>query len=485
MISTRFIRSSLLYTLGGAMPMASGLLLLPFYTDLLALETYGILMLYVAFSLFIQLFTTYALDAYLGIHYLELQHDANTSKRLVAEVSGLLLMIGTGVLIFSYIAGKPLFDLSFNRGGNLSFFPWGILSVLVGVLNGIFKVTTNLLVYRQEAWKYFLYNFFNLVLTVTISLIGLYEFPGELTGPIWGRVLSGIGISALALIYLSRNYGIRFSTSALKDLNKFCAPYVVYMLMIWVLANIDRYIINATLDAEKVGLFDFALRCAMVIELLQNGLMAAVNPPVFTIWKNDNKHSTTAESNRYFNGFTAVCVMLVAFFALAIPAAVPVFVKNEAFYPSLILINLLLSGFVLRGIYHFYLSPLLYLKNTRLLPLVFACSAAVQIPLTWYLAKYYDIEGAVFANIAVKAVQVLFLWLFVRSRFNFKFNALKLVVLPVLFIGAQVTIWFMSKTFNWQAQAILLLVSITAIGLTYYHELKLTFSRFLRPSPKP
>ena len=478
MISTRFIRSSLLYTLGGAMPMASGLLLLPFYTDLLALETYGILMLYVAFSLFIQLFTTYALDAYLGIHYLELQHDAQKSKQLVAEVSGLLLIIGLGVLIFSFFAGNTLFDLSFNREGNLSFFPWGILSVLVGVLNGIFKVATNLLVYRQEAWKYFLYNLFNLVLTVSISLVGLYQFPGELTGPIWGRVLSGIGISALAILYLGRNYGIRLSFGSLKDLNKFCAPYVLYMLMIWVLSNIDRYIINATLDAEKVGLFDFALRCAMVIELLQNGLMAAVNPPVFTLWKNDGTQSTTTESNRYFNGFTAVSILLVAFFALAIPSAVPMFVKNEAFYPSLMLINLLLSGFVLRGIYHYYLSPLLYLKNTKLLPIVFACSAAVQIPLTWYLAKNYGIEGAVFANISVKAVQVVLLWLFVRTRFHFKFNALKLIVLPLLFIGAQVAIWQVSHTFSWPLQAVFLTGSMAAIGLTYYPELKITLSRF-------
>jgi hypothetical protein len=35
MISKNFIRSSVMCTIGGAMPMASGLALLPFYTDLL------------------------------------------------------------------------------------------------------------------------------------------------------------------------------------------------------------------------------------------------------------------------------------------------------------------------------------------------------------------------------------------------------------------------------------------------------------------
>jgi len=275
--------------------------------------------------------------------------------------------------------------------------------VAVGVLNGIFKVATNLLVYRQQAWTYFLYNLFNLVLTVCISLIGLYKYPGELTGPIWGRVLSGVGIAALALIYLGRNYGIRFGTGALKDLNKFCAPYVLYMLMIWVLANIDRYIINSVLNAEMVGLFDFALRCAMVIELLQNGLMAAVNPPVFMLWKKEGTNSTSIETNRYFNGFTAVCIILAALFALAIALAIPLFVKNEAFYPSLILINLLLSGFVLRGIYHYFLSPLLYLKKTNLLPLIFACSAAIQIPLTWYMAKNMELKGLYLRILLLKA----------------------------------------------------------------------------------
>src|SRR5688500_10218881 len=99
MISGKFIKSSMLYTIGGAMPMASGLVLLPFYTNMLTIETYGILMLYVVFSLFMQSITSYALDAYLGVRYIDTQHDQAATKKMVGAIAGLLLVIGGGVIL--------------------------------------------------------------------------------------------------------------------------------------------------------------------------------------------------------------------------------------------------------------------------------------------------------------------------------------------------------------------------------------------------
>ena len=54
MISKKFLQSSLLYTIAGAMPLASGFVLLFFYLNYLTVEQFGLLALYIAFTAFIQ-----------------------------------------------------------------------------------------------------------------------------------------------------------------------------------------------------------------------------------------------------------------------------------------------------------------------------------------------------------------------------------------------------------------------------------------------
>lgn len=480
MISKKFLQSSVLYTIGGAMPMASGLVLLPFYTDLLAVETYGVLMLYVAFSLFVQVLTTYALDAYLGIHYIEQRHDAQKVKQLIASVSGLMLLLGVAWVGAAWLGGQFVFNLSFNLEGNLNFFPWGFWSVLVGVFNGIFKVATNLLVYRQEPMKYLLFNSINFILTIGISLWGLFAYPGELTGPMYGRLFSGIGIFILAIVYLIVNYGISFQVNALKGLNKFCFPYVIYLVFVWLLANADRYIINNTLNASTVGLYDFALRCTMLIELLQNGLMAAVNPTVFNLWKEKGSIQGYSETNRYFSGFTAISILLAATFSIAVPLMLPFIVKNEAYYYTFQFMCVLAASYALRGVYHYFLSPLLYEKKTHLLPIVFAISACIQLPLNYMLSVQLQLNGAIIANVLAKILQVMVLWLFVRRFFTYRVNSFKIIIIPAVYVGIQTLVWLQFEHFNLWLQVAIFVITNGLLALAYRNEIKLILARYAR-----
>jgi O-antigen/teichoic acid export membrane protein len=477
-ISGKFFKSSVIYTIGGAMPMASGLVLLPFYTDLLSIGTYGILMLYIVFGLIMQVLTTYALDAYIGVHYIDVKDKPEEARNMIGAVTGLLLVLGVVIIPLSGLIGRPVFDVTYNTAGNLDFYPWGFMSVAVGFFNGFFKAATNLMVFRQEPGRFLWFNVANFILTIGISLTGLYMYPGELNGPMYGRLLSGVGIFLMALWFLWSNYGINFKFRYIKGLHKFCAPYLVYLILVWLVANVDRIIINDAMSEAKVGLYDFAVRCTLLIDLLQNGLIAAVNPVVFTIWKNNNDNSATTESNRYFNVFTAASIVFAAGFSFLIPLCIPLVVKNTAYYESFAFMGALASGFALRGLYHYFLSPILYLKKTRLLPIAFALSAALQIPLTMWLARHYQIDGVIWASIIVKAIQALFLFLVIRPYFKFRFNVFKLFILPVAFVVSTIAMWQWTGSYNWMMYGLLLVVTGAGIAAIYHREVRQTLNKF-------
>ncbi|MFO0267060.1 MAG: hypothetical protein ACK51D_08950, partial [Cyclobacteriaceae bacterium] len=75
MISARFIKSSLIYTVAGALPMASAIILMPFYGKYLSAELFGALSVYFAFSLLVQIVVTYSFDASLYLNFHEYKHD--------------------------------------------------------------------------------------------------------------------------------------------------------------------------------------------------------------------------------------------------------------------------------------------------------------------------------------------------------------------------------------------------------------------------
>ncbi len=154
MISKRFIKSSLIYTLAGALPMASAIILLPFYVLYLPTEAYGALSVCLAFSALVQIIATYSFDTSLYIHYHELKGNP---ERLASFISSSFvfmigLALGAGALLS--VSGHLLFQLIPNSD-KISFYPYGLIAVGVGIVQAIFKVHGNLLQIREKPETFF------------------------------------------------------------------------------------------------------------------------------------------------------------------------------------------------------------------------------------------------------------------------------------------------------------------------------------------
>ncbi|MBK7818738.1 MAG: hypothetical protein IPJ60_15225 [Sphingobacteriaceae bacterium] len=65
MISKGFLKSSIVYTIGGAMPMLASIILLPFYTNNLNELHFLQVAFYISISLLFQVLFTFSLDTFL------------------------------------------------------------------------------------------------------------------------------------------------------------------------------------------------------------------------------------------------------------------------------------------------------------------------------------------------------------------------------------------------------------------------------------
>lgn len=480
MISKSFLKSSVIYTIGGAMPMLSGLILLPFYTNYLSSLQYTQVAFYIIVSLLMQILFSYSIDSYFGVKYSRLANNPEMQKNFIGTVSVLLLSIGGGLLLLSAVFGDLIFKNVFNPQYEMGFWPYGFWSVLTAFFNSYFKTASNALIYLEKPKLFLISNFVNFVATIGISVGGLFLFPDSIVGPIYGRLLSGVIIFFIAQYIYSISGHFKLEKSFLKELGQFCTPYVFYVTCVWFLGYTDRFILQEFIPNTDLNTYDLVLKCFFGIEFVQNSLTAIFYPRVYQIWTKENSGGTTKESNRYFNVFTALNVILLILFCLAVPVLYKLVIKEQTFHNSEKYIGVLAAGYALRSIIYFYMSVILYTRSIKALLKIFAVSALVQLAVTWFSVSYFGLYGAIYSGLAVKVIQIGLSYVFTRNIFNFEFNFMKIFGIPFLYLLVNVTVFSFYKEYS----LLNYILQLIGFGILFYFIFKKELISVLKTLPE-
>ena len=436
MISKKFLQSSLIYSVVGALPYASGFILIFWFTQLLTPVQFGVNVLYLSLMYFIQILSSFGLDMSAAIMYIDYKDEAKKLRQFLGTIMLGLLVFGLLAAIIFLAGGVKLFNIVFSEADVLVLIPFGIFTIISAVFNGIFKTYSALLIYQQRPVRFFWLNISNFVLTISGSLILLYLFPFTLYGPILGRLLAAVFAASVSILLLTKEYGFEWNKSFIKPILLFTTPLMLYALLTWVVSYIDRFIILRFMDDPTyVGIYDFGVKLVLGIELLLVGLVNVVNPRVYTIWKDQQLHGSTVEVNRYYNGLTAFVLLLIPLFVLLAPILIPLVIKKEIYYQAFGLLAILAAGYASRIWFYMFMAPLMFFKRTKVMPRIFAASALFEIIAAIFMIQWLGLMGAVWVNFLVNPLQALLLYLESRKVFHYSFNPWKIIYLPLIFMA--------------------------------------------------
>lgn len=478
MISKSFLKSSIIYTIGGALPMVAGIILLPFYTNYLNDLHFTQITFYISVSLLMQILFSYSIESYFGIKYSQLKSEPKKQKQFIGTVAILLLIIGVILLGITSAGGSYIFSKVFNPDFQMEFWPYGFYSVLTAFFNSYFKVSTNALIYLKKPAQFFAANLINFIATIGISVGGLFLFPDTIIGPIYGRLLSGLIIFMIANYIYFRNGEFSYKKEFWNDLQAFCTPYVIYVTCVWILSSTDRYMLQEFIPNTEINTYDLVLKCFFGIEFLQNSLTAIVYPKIYELWAEQEHLHTSKETNRYFNVFTAINIFILIVFCITIPLLYKLVISNEKFYESEKYIGILSAGYGLRSILYFYLSTILYSKNIKVLLKIFGMSAAFQLIVTYVAVSHFGLMGAIYAGLAVKVVQIILTYALTKNIFTYNFNYMKIIGIPAIYLGVNVLQFY----FHPEYSILIYLIQLICFGLLFFaifkNEIKAVYQQF-------
>lgn len=443
MISKEFIKSSVIYTLAGALPMASAFILLPFYLAL-PREVYGALALYLAFSLFIQILVAYSFDTSLYVHFHEYKNDRLKLGAFISSAFVFMLFIGCAIGLPVIVGGELLFKWIFEDK-HVSFYPFGLLAFVTGIFQALFKVYTNLLQSREKPALFLRSNLFLFSLIASLTIVGLYLFPDSLAGPIGGRAIAGFLTSAWVLFRIFREHGVHFDFSLLKSTFHFNHYSFIYQIQQWFINYSDRFIIlfaglsaasNTSSTLGSIGVYDFALKCLVLVELIMNGLNSSFYPKVVSTVMAQSTKTTTPELNRYYHGLISMVMLMVAGAILVLPYAVYIFDMSEGYDQAIPYFPFIAVIFILKSVRIYFAFPYAVLKYTKPLPVIYAFVTLFKIGLMILLVRDYGIYGLVAASLISLSTELVILYSGLMNRFIFSFNIFKILVAPFILLIA-------------------------------------------------
>lgn len=465
--------------MAGALPVASAIILLPFYIAYLPTATYGTLSICLAFSLLVQVVTIFSFDTSLHVHYQEFRKDTQTLHRLVSSVFLFLLGFGAIILVASALAGAPIFELIFAQQ-SFSFYPYGFVSVGIGVFQAIFKVKGYLL-QTQERPQIFLWsNVVSFAIICVTTIIGLWLFPDSLIGPLGGRLVAAVLSALWALWHTFRETGIHFKSPWRYTSFSYNAYMFAYSLQHWASGYLDRFIIMFFLPLSTVGIYDFAMKCLVPIDLVINGLRASFTPSVIRHINDQQIKSATPEINRYFYGLIAITLLMVCFSIFGIPVLVEVFVQKSGYAEALPFIPYLALIFIFRALRPYFVVPFTVLKEMRPVMWINVGTTILRVGSMVVLIEYLDLAGIIIAAYLVMVVEIALLWRYLANYYVIRFNTFKLIGLPAaVFIMVIVGEYFVDDSFDLMLHASYGMVSVALLFLAYRKELDLLTPRKL------
>jgi len=473
LISKDFIKSSVIYTLAGALPMASALILLPFYIHHLSTELYGALNIYLAFSLLVQIFVTFSFDTSLYIHFHEFKNDFKKLSVFVSSAFIFMAIAGIGIGLVFTILGDLMFKIALPKL-NISFFPYGLASVGAGAFQALLKVHSSLLQSRERPGTFFWSNVLSFTMIASFTIIGLELYPNSLMGPVVGRLLAAFiaGIWVLARIF--REFGFKYDFTWLRSSFGFNTYTFIYQILQWIINYFDRIVMLLVLSLGDVGVYVFATQCLIVLELLMNGLHNSFYPKVVSAVMESPEKRSTPLINRYYHGLTAIVMLAACMGVLLLPWAIETFVHKQSYQATIPYLPFLATIYFFRTMRLYFTVPYGILKYTKPLPVVYVIVAAMKIVLMILLMPSFGVFGVIIAALTSAAFEIVLLRNSIKSMFQFRFNFFKIVGAPlILFIMIVLLEPMMGKSYPYTIHFVYLVSCVALLWWAYRNEIQL------------
>jgi len=306
------------------------------------------------------------------------------------DLNGLMSTITNGVMMrFVLILGivfvaSPFIGRFFVDPALQQFHKYGPLLVVIALTRSITGVATILFRNEKRVRNFIIVSFFSAIFRAGFQLIGVLYFDMSFLGYVYGTALGGGIITIGIIIYLYQRCGFRYRRDIFKPVYSFSIPLLFNDLIFWGIVFIDRFLLLS--NPNQLGIYDNAMKFAIGIQLILQGMASAVQPELFRLFK-QGVSKTQQDIKTISNLFVVQAIVIVAASIIPVMLFITLFYETELLL-SAGLLPIIFTRFILVAQYQVYSWPIIYMKKTKLFFAINAFVFLVSILLNYLLIPH-------------------------------------------------------------------------------------------------
>lgn len=419
---------SAIYTIFAVFPALLQLIVLPLIEGeaRLGATDFGYLAITEVIISLVFLICTFGMGGGIARFYYDYKDDKEGYNNLVSSI--LNGIIGRGLLLMGIVlvAGQFVGRL-FPVAPLQDFHEYGHVLVIAGFNRSV--IATLLVLYRNEKRlrAFIVVSLSSAILRSAFQLGGVFLYDLSFLGYIYGTATGGAIVSFSLAVYTYFKCGFHYKRSILKALNQFAGPLFITEFLYWGLLFSDRFFLLNSPD--QLGIYDNALKFAVGIQMILQGLTGAAQPEIFRYLK-EGSIKRSSDIRTLCNLYIAEATGLIALLILPVMVFISLFYETELTLSSG-LIGIIFIRFILRAQYQIFSWPLLYRKKTTLFIFINITVLAINLGINWLITPVIGYYGAIIAFLVAYTVQIAGLKILQNRLAPISYNNIKTFYFPL------------------------------------------------------
>jgi len=210
-------------------------------------------------------------------------------------------------------------------------------------------------------------------------------------------------------------------------------PFIPHLLAGWVLAFVDRVMLEKMVPLADVGRYTLAIQLSMVMFMIVTSIKDAYVPYYFNLLSSEAQPDR--KIIRIFCLYVTVLGTLALFGALFARELI-VLLTPAKFHGSAIYVPPVILGYLFVGFYFNVGTPMFYYKKTQWLPLITGVAAVCNIALNYLLIPRFGAIAAAWNSYACYGIMVAIYYLAAQRVRRFAYPIGRIILLSGLLLLA-------------------------------------------------
>lgn len=416
-----FNKNLIVYGVIPVVSKASGFILLPYYIKYFNSEAFGYMELFLTLFSFATLLVNLEIYTSIGRYFFDFQ-TVDLKKRLIS--TGLNLTI-----IFSIMIGFLLFFFDdyilthyIRNINHSSFYTIGVFYVIFNAYSTYLSVVPR---YDNKAKLFTIINSFSVIIKLSSILFCLIYLELGLISVIIGHLVQVVFSSIFYTLICRKFLGFIFDFTMIKKIMAYALPLLPFVFLIGLWEPLSRYFLSSYFTKSEIGLLNFCLRLASIIELLNSAIQMTWMP---MLYKNKDDINFKSDTVKLTHKVSMVLLITISMISLLSPEIITLLNATD-FINTIYIINFvfLFNYFKIMVRLRGYLP---YINNkTYMLSIAQVISFVFAIPFIFIVKNSFGIIGLVAFLLIPYFLNYIILSIYTEIREKVKFHNSKEIIM--------------------------------------------------------